>query len=104
PGQMSGGEQQRTAIARAMVVEPNVILADEPTGALDSANTQRVFTLLRQCADGGQAVVVASHDPRIADHADRVLVLNDGVFVEPAAVLPAGHGHPSSTSAQGGPP
>ena len=84
PSQMSGGEQQRTAIARAMVIEPAVILADEPTGALDSENSRRVFGLLRKCTEENRSIVLATHDPQIAEYADRIILLHDGEIVAPA--------------------
>jgi putative ABC transport system ATP-binding protein len=82
PHEMSGGEQQRVAIARALVIEPAVILADEPTGALDSHNAQRILELLTGCAAGGQTIVMVTHDPHMARHASRVLVMQDGLIVE----------------------
>jgi putative ABC transport system ATP-binding protein len=81
PHEMSGGEQQRVAIARALVVEPAVLLADEPTGALDTANGQSILALLRSCADAGQTVVIVTHDAAMAETADRLLVMRDGQIV-----------------------
>lgn len=79
PDQLSGGEQQRVALARALVVEPRVILADEPTGNLDSASGNQVLGLLRRaCDEGGQTVVMVTHDDAAAAHADRVVFLRDG--------------------------
>jgi putative ABC transport system ATP-binding protein len=91
PSEMSGGEQQRTAIARAVAIEPAVILADEPTGALDSTNGQRVVALLRRCVEEGQAVVFATHDPEVARQADRVIHLQDGRLVETLAARQIPH-------------
>ncbi len=79
PGQLSGGQQQRVAVARALVTRPAVVVADEPTGALDSASARQVLGLLRQCVDDrGQAVAMVTHDPVAAAHADRVVFLVDG--------------------------
>jgi putative ABC transport system ATP-binding protein len=79
PSQLSGGEQQRVAIARALANEPDVILADEPTGNLDSGTGEEILRLLRGLSrDGGQTVVVITHDGSIADQAERVVRLRDG--------------------------
>ena len=81
PSELSGGQQQRVAIARALVTDPAVILADEPTGALDSATAHEVLALLRSCVDdagGAQTVVMVTHDPVAASYADTVVFLVDG--------------------------
>lgn len=79
PAQLSGGEKQRVAIARALAGGPGLVLADEPTAALDSAHGQAVVQLLREIAhDQGRAVVVVTHDPRVSRLADRVVTLADG--------------------------
>ena len=79
PVQLSGGEQQRVALARAFVVEPPIVMADEPTGNLDSTNGEHVLELLTQCnRDAGTTLVLVTHDRQIADRADRVIVLRDG--------------------------
>jgi len=79
PDALSGGEQQRGAIARALVAGPAIVLADEPTGALDSANSQRVVELFRQLVEReGQTVVLVTHDPAIAAGAPRVVRMRDG--------------------------
>ena len=79
PDQLSGGEQQRVAIARALVTEPEILLADEPTGNLDSKAGDLVMALLRKSADElGQTIVVVTHDPKAAAYADRVVFLRDG--------------------------
>jgi putative ABC transport system ATP-binding protein len=78
PAEMSGGEQQRVAIARAIVTNPSVILADEPTGSLDSQNTQRVIDLLHQLNAADNTIVVVTHDPRVADSARRKMYFRDG--------------------------
>lgn len=87
PGQLSGGEQQRAAIARALHTGPSLLLADEPTGALDSANARAVLDLLRECVDDlGQTLVMVTHDPVSAARADEVVFLRDGRVVD---ALPA---------------
>lgn len=78
PDQLSGGERQRVAIARAMVMQPRVLLADEPTGNLDSRSGAQVLELLDRLHDDGLTLVVVTHDPKVAQHADRVLVMVDG--------------------------
>jgi putative ABC transport system ATP-binding protein len=82
PDSLSGGEQQRVAIARALVGTRRLILADEPTGALDSATGEAIVTLLRERCDGGMAAVLVTHEPRYAAWADRVVFLRDGAVVE----------------------
>ncbi|MFC7135292.1 MULTISPECIES: ABC transporter ATP-binding protein [Salinibaculum] len=77
PGQLSGGEQQRVAIARALVSEPGLVVADEPTGELDTETSEQVLSLLREIA-ADRAVVLASHDPQALDVCDRVIHLRDG--------------------------
>jgi putative ABC transport system ATP-binding protein len=81
PSEMSGGEQQRVAIARALLREPQVLLADEPTGNLDSASGAIVLGLLRRLVDDGQTVVMVTHDAAAATLADRVLFVRDGEIV-----------------------
>ncbi|MFE9860119.1 ABC transporter ATP-binding protein [Streptomyces sp. NPDC005780] len=78
PGELSGGQQQRVALARALVTRPDVLFGDEPTGALDSETARQVLTLLRGMVDGGQTVIMVTHDPVAASFADRVLFLADG--------------------------
>jgi len=79
PDQLSGGEQQRAVIARALVGEPTVVLADEPTGSLDSANAQSVIELLVGAArERSTAVVLVTHDPAVGAHADRIVRLHSG--------------------------
>jgi ABC-type lipoprotein export system ATPase subunit len=82
PHQLSGGEQQRFAIARALVNDPALLLADEPTGNLDVVAGAEVLRLLRAGADEGRAVVMVTHEATAADIADRVMTLRDGVLVE----------------------
>ena len=81
PNQMSGGQQQRVAIARALVNRPRVILADEPTGNLDSATSVEVMALFQQLRDTGITVVLVTHEPDIAAYASRVLQMKDGLLV-----------------------
>lgn len=83
PSQLSGGQQQRTAIARALFNNPPILMADEPTGALDSKNGQVVMTMLRQlCTHQGKTIVLVTHDPGVASYADRLLHLKDGLIVD----------------------
>ena len=89
PHELSGGERQRFAIARALVNDPAVVLADEPTGNLDTAAGAIVLELLRAVADEGRAVVLATHDPGAAAAADRVLALADGRVLPPDSMGPA---------------
>jgi putative ABC transport system ATP-binding protein len=85
PAELSGGEQQRVAVARALVNRPAVVFADEPTGNLDSASENEVLRLLRQAVDEfGQTVVMVTHDPHAASFADRLLVLRDGQIADDA--------------------
>jgi len=82
PNQLSGGQQQRVAIARALVNNPSILLADEPTGNLDSATGGEILELLRESVDSfGQTTVLVTHDPRVASIADRILFLADGRIV-----------------------
>ncbi len=81
PNQLSGGQQQRVAIARAIVDQPVLVLADEPTGALDSSTTRQVMELFRSLHGQGITVVLVTHDPAIASYADRVVTFADGSIV-----------------------
>ncbi len=82
PSQLSGGQQQRVAVARAVVGSPSLLLADEPTGNLDSTNGESVMGLLRELHNGGATICVVTHDPRYARYADRTFHLFDGQVVE----------------------
>ncbi|HLU25193.1 MAG TPA: ABC transporter ATP-binding protein [Longimicrobiales bacterium] len=82
PSQLSGGQQQRVAVARAIVGEPSVLLADEPTGNLDSVNGEAVMELLRELHAGGATIIMVTHDPRYASHAERTVHLFDGRVVK----------------------
>jgi len=82
PAQLSGGQQQRVAVARALVGQPSILLADEPTGNLDSKNSEAVIDLLRQLHADGATICMVTHDPRYASIADRAIHLFDGRIVE----------------------
>ena len=82
PARLSGGEQQRVALARALAHHPSLLLADEPTGNLDSANTRDVLRLLRRTHAEGQAILLVTHDARVASNADRVINLYDGMVAD----------------------
>jgi len=88
PARLSGGEQQRVALARALANEPSLLLADEPTGNLDSSNTRDVLKLLRRAHQAGQAILMVTHDARVASLADRVINLFDGMVADDARVVP----------------
>jgi putative ABC transport system ATP-binding protein len=82
PAQLSGGQQQRVAVARAIAGSPSVLLADEPTGNLDSTNGEAVMDLLRELHRGGATIVMVAHDPRYEEYAERSIHLFDGQVVE----------------------
>ncbi|MBL8156812.1 MAG: ATP-binding cassette domain-containing protein, partial [Anaerolineae bacterium] len=83
PSELSGGQQQRAALARALIARPAVILADEPTGNLDSRSSDEVVQMLRQTVDQyHQTTILVTHDPRVAAHADRIVFLKDGRVVD----------------------
>jgi putative ABC transport system ATP-binding protein len=93
PGRLSGGQRQRLAIARAIANQPTVLLADEPTGALDSAGSREVLELFRRLHAGGQTTVIVTHDDKVAEAAQRQVLLRDGrVEREPSD---SGIGHPA---------
>ena len=85
PAQLSGGQQQRVAVARAVVGDPSIVLADEPTGNLDSTNGEAVMSLLKELHLGGATICMVTHDPRYASYADRTIRLFDGRVVEEEA-------------------
>ena len=79
PSQLSGGEMQRTAIARGLVNEPEILLADEPTGNLDSENSEKVFGILRSLRNNGLTIIMITHNPELAERADRIIHIKDGL-------------------------
>jgi len=86
PNELSGGQKQRVAVARALVGEPKVILADEPTGALDSETSEGVMELLRQINDEGMTLIVITHEEDIANMSDRIIRLKDGIIMSDESV------------------
>jgi putative ABC transport system ATP-binding protein len=89
PARLSGGEQQRVALARALANEPSLLLADEPTGNLDSRSARDVLRLLRRAHAAGQTILMVTHDAKVAGLADRVISLFDGMVADDAKVMPA---------------
>ncbi len=86
PAQLSGGQQQRVAVARAVVGDPSIVLADEPTGNLDSSNGEAVMDLMKELHAAGSTICMVTHDPRYAKHAERTVHLFDGRVVEESEV------------------
>ena len=84
PGQLSGGQQQRVAIARALINRPPILLADEPTGALDSKTGEEILALFKRLQQEDHTVVLITHDPDVAHHCDRIFVMRDGQLSEEA--------------------
>jgi putative ABC transport system ATP-binding protein len=93
PSQLSGGQQQRVAVARAVGGQPSILLADEPTGNLDSTNGEAVMGLLRELHQNGATICMVTHDPRYARHADRIVHMFDGRVVEEEEVSTDEHGN-----------
>jgi len=96
PTQLSGGQQQRVAIARALVTNPHIILADEPTGNLDTTTSQEIMNLFDDLNRAGRTIIMVTHEEEIAGHARRILRMRDGVVVSDT---PNGHAYPRATAA-----
>jgi putative ABC transport system ATP-binding protein len=96
PDQLSGGQQQRVAIARAFANDPEIVLADEPTGNLDSKSGAAILALLRRaCDELGATIVMVTHDPRAASYANRVVFLKDGLIVREVGNAVPGQNSPA---------
>ncbi len=89
PNELSGGQRQRVAIARALVNNPTLLLADEPTGNLDSQTSQEIMKLFRDLHEKGHTIVIVTHEPDIATYCERLILLRDGVIVEDRRQVPA---------------
>ena len=101
PGVLSGGQRQRLAIARALANEPTLVLADEPTGALDSEGGHEVMELFRRLHAGGQTILLVTHDDEVAAAAERIVQMRDGRVVDDGGVAPTGPAEPAGAAAAG---
>ena len=97
--QLSGGQQQRVAIARALITDPPILLADEPTGNLDTRTSEEVLSIFQELNDAGKTVLLITHEPDIARHAKRVVVFRDGKIVRDEAVQQVRSGQPAEARA-----
>ena len=104
PNQLSGGQRQRVAIARALVNEPSIVLADEPTGNLDSKTGLEIMALLDQVHQGGNTVILVTHEEDVAANAERIVRLRDGKIESDQATRRAVSGAPASTTPSGSAP
>jgi putative ABC transport system ATP-binding protein len=104
PYELSGGEQQRVAVARALANSPRVLIADEPTGELDSTTGAQIFALLREIADGGVTIVTATHDPFVMEHVDRIEELSDGRLLASPSRAPTPRPGPRPVGGREAPP
>ncbi|NUW36249.1 ABC transporter ATP-binding protein [Nonomuraea sp. SMC257] len=102
PSQLSGGQRQRVAIARALANEPLVVLADEPTGNLDTAATLEVLRIFEDLRSAGQTLVIVTHDERVSATADRLISMRDGMFVDDTRMVGSGIGSGTGSGWLGG--
>jgi putative ABC transport system ATP-binding protein len=98
PNQLSGGQQQRVAVARSLVNDPLMILADEPTGNLDSKTGQEVLDLIDRLNQNGKTIILVTHDDRVASRADRIIHMKDGLIDREVVNRPVSVGRAGSTN------